>query len=62
MTSFIGYINNTLIKHTIYFNPHMRIDEQITNIKMPVLFFTYSILPEQIHKTTIYRSTLTFEI
>ena len=31
-TSFIGYINNTMIKFTIYFNSLMRIDEQITNI------------------------------
>jgi hypothetical protein len=23
MTSFIGYINNTMTKHTIYFNSHM---------------------------------------
>ena len=32
MTSFIGYINHTLIKLTIYFNSHMHIDEQIKNI------------------------------
>jgi hypothetical protein len=32
MTSFIGDINNTIIKLTIYFNSHMRIDEQITII------------------------------
>ena len=32
MTSFIGYINNTVVKLTIYFNSLMRIDEQITNI------------------------------
>jgi hypothetical protein len=32
MTSFIGYINNTMIKLKIYFNSHMRIDEQIRNI------------------------------
>ena len=32
MTSFIGYINNTMIKLAIYFNSLMRIDEQITNI------------------------------
>jgi hypothetical protein len=32
MTSFIGYLNNTMIKLTIYFNSRMRIDEQITNI------------------------------
>ena len=32
MTSFIGYINNTMIKLTIYFISLMRIDEQITNI------------------------------
>ena len=32
MTSFIGYLNDTMIKLTIYFNSHMRIDEQITNI------------------------------
>jgi len=32
MTSFIGYINNTVIKLTIYFNSLMRIDKQITNI------------------------------
>ena len=32
MTSFIGYINNTVIKLTIYFKSLMRIDEQITNI------------------------------
>ena len=32
MTSFIGYINNNVIKLPIYFNSHMRIDEQfITN-------------------------------
>ena len=27
----IGYINNTVIKLTIYFNLHMHIDEQIIN-------------------------------
>ena len=32
MNSFIGYINNTMIILTIYFNSHMRIDEQINNI------------------------------
>jgi hypothetical protein len=32
MMSFIGYINNTMIKLTIYFISLMRIDEQITNI------------------------------
>ena len=32
MTSFIGYINYSMIKLTIYFNLHMCIDEQITNI------------------------------
>ena len=33
MMSFIGYINNTIIKHMIYFNSLMiSIDEQITNI------------------------------
>jgi hypothetical protein len=31
MTFFIGYINNTMIKLTIYCNSLMRIDEQITN-------------------------------
>ena len=31
MTSFIGYINNTMIKLTIYFNLHMHIEERITN-------------------------------
>ena len=30
--SFIGYINNTVIKLPIYFNLHMHIDEQIINI------------------------------
>jgi hypothetical protein len=34
MTSFIGYINNNVIKLPIYFNSHMRIDEQIIN-KIP---------------------------
>ena len=32
MTSINGYISNTVIKHPIYFNSHMRIDEQIINI------------------------------
>jgi len=32
MTSFIGYINNTMIKLTIYFKSHMRSDEQIKHI------------------------------
>jgi hypothetical protein len=32
MTSFIGYINITMVKLTIYLNSLMRIDEQITNI------------------------------
>jgi len=32
MASFIGYIDNTVIKFPIYFNSHMRIDEQIINI------------------------------
>jgi hypothetical protein len=31
MTSFICYINNTMIKLTIYFNSLMCIDEQITH-------------------------------
>jgi hypothetical protein len=30
--SFIDYINNTVIKILIYFNSHMRIDEQIIRI------------------------------
>jgi len=30
ITSFIGYVNNTMIKLLIYFN--LRIDEQIINI------------------------------
>jgi len=29
---FIGYINNSVINIEIYFNLHMRIDEQILNI------------------------------
>ena len=32
MTSFIGNIDNTIIKLSIYFNSHMRIYEQIINI------------------------------
>ena len=32
ITSFIGYMDNTMIKLPIYFNSHMRIDEQIINI------------------------------
>ena len=32
MTSLIDFLNNTMIKLTIYFNSHMRIDEQISNI------------------------------
>ena len=32
MTSFIGYIHNTMIKLIIYFNLHMPIDDQITII------------------------------
>ena len=32
MTSFIGYLNNTVIKLLIYFTSHMHIVEQITNI------------------------------
>jgi hypothetical protein len=32
MTSFIAYIDNTMIKLTIYFNSLMRIVEQITNM------------------------------
>ena len=32
MTSFIGYIDDEMIKLTIYFNSQKRIDEQITNI------------------------------
>ena len=32
MTSFISYINNTVIKLPIFFNLHMHIDEQIINI------------------------------
>jgi hypothetical protein len=32
MTSFIGYLNNTILKLLIYFNLHMCIDEQIINI------------------------------
>ena len=32
MTSFIGYINNAMIKLTTYFSSLMRIDEHIINI------------------------------
>ena len=32
MTSHIDYINNTVIKPLIYFNSHMRIEEQIIHI------------------------------
>lgn len=32
MTSFLVYINNTVIIFPIYFNANMRIDEQIINI------------------------------
>jgi hypothetical protein len=32
VTSFIGYVNNTVIKPSIYFNSHMRIGKQIKNI------------------------------
>jgi hypothetical protein len=32
MMSFIGSIYNTVIKLLIYFNSHMRIDEQIINV------------------------------
>jgi hypothetical protein len=32
ITSFIGYINDEMIKLTIYFNSQKRIDEHITNI------------------------------
>jgi len=32
MASFICYINDTMIKFTIYFNSHIRIDKQITSI------------------------------
>jgi hypothetical protein len=32
MTSFTGYINNTVIKLQIYFNPHIHIFNQIINI------------------------------
>jgi hypothetical protein len=38
MTSFIGYIHNTMIKLTIYFNSLMRIDEHITNIIISQFF------------------------
>ena len=31
MTSFIGYVNNTVIKLPIYFNSHMSIEKQIIN-------------------------------
>jgi hypothetical protein len=31
MTSFIGYVNKTEMKLLIYFNSHMRIDQQIIN-------------------------------
>lgn len=30
--SFVGYINNTVIKLSIHFNLHMRIDEKFINI------------------------------
>ena len=32
VTSFIGYIDNTVIQLPIYFSSHMRIDEQAINI------------------------------
>ena len=42
MTSFIGHINNTLIKFPIYFNSHMRTFEQIINIIREPSKFMYS--------------------
>jgi hypothetical protein len=41
MTSFIGYINNPMIKLTIYFNSHMCIDEQITNFQVNPCIHSY---------------------
>ena len=41
MTSFTGYINNTVIKLLIYFNPHIHIFNQIINI-IPKWFHVFT--------------------
>jgi hypothetical protein len=46
MTFFIGYVNNTKIKLMIYFNSHMRIDEQIT-FAIPEFCFQYTGISKQ---------------
>jgi hypothetical protein len=38
MTSLIGYI---MLKLPVYFNSHMRIDEQITNIFLSEFIYSY---------------------
>ena len=42
MTSFIGYIHNTMIKLIIYFNSHMPIDDQITIIYLSLGIKNYT--------------------
>ena len=51
MTSFIGNINNTMIKLTIYFIWLMRIDEQITNI---IPLWIHVFIRDRGEYTTIY--------
>ena len=41
MTSSVGYANYTMIKLMIYFNSHIRIDEQITNKFLSEFIYSY---------------------
>jgi len=41
MTSFIGYIDNAVIKLLIYFNSHMRLDEQIITSFLSKFMYSY---------------------
>ena len=52
MTSFIGYVNNPMIKLTIYFNSLKRIYEQITNIIPSEFMDSYRIVVHNKHKNS----------
>ena len=41
MTSFIGYINNTMIKLTIYFNLHMHIENELQTSFLSEFIYSY---------------------
>jgi len=62
MTSFIGYINNALIKLPIYFISHMRIVEEISSIVPFSLFPLYILICIRKNAEVDHLSTLTFVV